>query len=71
MQHNPRARYRTGFRRALAQRCDWPRPKTLVSVGGPQHGVYGLPRCPGPDGICDLVRKMLNMGAYLSFVQNA
>ncbi|CAD5224829.1 unnamed protein product [Bursaphelenchus okinawaensis] len=59
------------FLRALAQRCDYPVPKSVVSIGGPQHGVYGFPHCPGSVGICNTVRRLLNTGAYLGFVQNA
>ena len=34
-------------------------------------GVYGFPHCPGDNyTICEYVRKLLNFGAYESFVQN-
>lgn len=34
-------------------------------------GVYGFPRCPiNVTSICDEVRRLLNLGAYESFVQN-
>lgn len=56
--------------RAIAQRCPTPPVKNLVSIGGQQQGVYGLPRCFGDNNVlCDYVRKMLNLGAYLNFVQ--
>ncbi|CAD5231740.1 unnamed protein product [Bursaphelenchus xylophilus] len=58
------------FLRALAQRCDYPVPKSVVSIGGPQHGVFGLPHCPASAGICNTVRRLLNLGAYVGFVQN-
>lgn len=58
------------FLRAVAQRCPNPPMKNLVSVGGQHQGVYGFPRCPAADWICDMVRRMLNYGAYVSFVQN-
>ena len=33
-------------------------------------GVYGFPRCPGESVVlCDYMRKLLNLGAYTSFVQ--
>ncbi|KAJ8273061.1 hypothetical protein GJAV_G00096930 [Gymnothorax javanicus] len=58
------------FLRAVAQRCPSPPMKTLISVGGQQQGVYGLPRCPGESShICDWIRKMLNSGAYTDVVQ--
>jgi palmitoyl-protein thioesterase len=34
------------FIRALAQRCSSPPVRTLISVGGPQQGIFGLPHCP-------------------------
>lgn len=58
------------FMRAVAQRCPSPRMKTLISFGGPQQGIFGLPYCPGDNKICDLVRDWLNFGAYVSFVQD-
>lgn len=58
------------FLRAVAQRCPSPAMKNLISVGGQHQGVYGFPRCPASSSICDDVRRLLNMGAYVSFVQN-
>lgn len=59
------------FVRALAQRCSDPPAINLISIGGQQQGVYGLPRCPGENQtICNLVRKLIDYGAYTSFVQN-
>ncbi|XP_001381180.3 palmitoyl-protein thioesterase 1 [Monodelphis domestica] len=58
------------FLRAVAQRCPSPPMINLISVGGQQQGVYGLPRCPGVSShICDWIRKTLNMGAYAKGVQ--
>ncbi|CAL1526942.1 unnamed protein product [Lymnaea stagnalis] len=58
------------FLRAVAQRCPTPPMLNLVSFGGQQQGVYGFPRCPGEnETLCDLVRKLLNVGAYVSLVQ--
>uniref|UniRef100_A0A8C5DSV7 Palmitoyl-protein thioesterase 1 n=1 Tax=Gouania willdenowi TaxID=441366 RepID=A0A8C5DSV7_GOUWI len=58
------------FLRAVAQRCDTPPMKILISVGGQHQGVYGLPRCPGESSpVCDFIRKMLNSGAYSDIVQ--
>ncbi|VDM46184.1 unnamed protein product [Toxocara canis] len=57
------------FMRAVAQRCPSPSMKNLISIGGPQQGVYGLPLCPGDMRICDAVRRLLDLGAYVSFVQ--
>ncbi|XP_062384775.1 palmitoyl-protein thioesterase 1 [Sardina pilchardus] len=58
------------FLRAVAQRCPSPPMKNLISVGGQQQGVYGLPRCPGETShLCDWIRKQLNSGAYTDLVQ--
>ena len=33
-------------------------------------GIYGLPRCPGTSvSLCNYIRKMINLGAYLDMVQ--
>ncbi|XP_046558911.1 LOW QUALITY PROTEIN: palmitoyl-protein thioesterase 1-like [Haliotis rubra] len=59
------------FLRAIAQKCPTPPMLNLISVGGQHQGVYGFPKCPGDNGtICNLVRKMLNYGVYVSFVQD-
>nr|XP_020453249.1 palmitoyl-protein thioesterase 1 [Monopterus albus] len=58
------------FLRAVAQRCPSPPMRNLISVGGQQQGVFGLPRCPGESSrICDFIRKALNSGAYSDLVQ--
>lgn len=59
------------FLRAVAQRCPQPPMLNLISVGGQHQGVYGLPHCPGNSStICDYVRRLLNYGAYISWIQN-
>jgi len=59
------------FLRAYVQRCNKPPVRNLVSLGGQHQGVFGFPRCPGVNyTLCEYVRKLLNYGAYLSFVQN-
>ena len=56
--------------RGLAQRCPGPRIHSLVSIGGPQQGVYGLPKCLGEDHtLCDYARRLLNYGAYIGWIQ--
>lgn len=58
------------FLRAVAQRCPDPSMENLISIGGQHQGVYGFPHCPGENNtICDYVRKLLNYGAYTSWVQ--
>lgn len=59
------------FLRALVQRCSTVKVHNLISVGGQHQGVFGFPRCPGANStLCDEVRRLLNLGAYLSFVQD-
>ncbi|KAF8795514.1 palmitoyl-protein thioesterase 1-like [Argiope bruennichi] len=59
------------FLRAVAQRCPNPPMKNLISFGGQHQGVYGFPRCPGEsEKFCDYIRRLLNEGAYVSWVQN-
>ena len=57
-------------RRALVQRCPTVKVFNLISVGGQHQGVFGFPRCPGANSsICEAVRKLLDIGAYVDFVQ--
>ncbi|XP_038057321.1 palmitoyl-protein thioesterase 1-like [Patiria miniata] len=59
------------FLRTVAQRCPSPPMFNLISVGGQHQGVFGFPRCPGASvSLCDYMRKLLNLGAYISFVQD-
>ncbi|XP_059162857.1 palmitoyl-protein thioesterase 1-like [Physella acuta] len=59
------------FLRAIAQKCPTPPMFNLVSFGGQHQGVYGFPHCPGENQtLCDFVRKLLNRGAYIPWIQN-
>lgn len=59
------------FLRAYIQRCNDPPVKNLITIGAQHQGVFGMPRCPGANStICDMARRMLDLGAYLGFVQN-
>jgi len=58
------------FLRAVAQRCPTPAMKNFISIGGQHQGVYGLPKCPASGAICNVVRELLNHGAYIPFIQN-
>ena len=55
--------------RAVAQRCPQGM-KNLITFGGQHQGVYGLPKCGANHIICDYVRRLLNYGAYTSWVQD-
>jgi len=59
------------FLRAVAQRCPSPPMKNLVTFGAQHQGVFGFPNCPGEMVFfCDIVRDLLNYGAYVEFVQD-
>ena len=58
------------FLRALIQRCGNITVHNLISVGGQHQGVFGFPRCSGENStLCDVVRKILNIGAYVGEIQ--
>ncbi|CAG0882545.1 unnamed protein product [Cyprideis torosa] len=58
------------FFRGLAQRCPQPPIRNLISLGGPQQGVYGVPKCPGSKyEFCEYMRRLLDLGAYVKWVQ--
>jgi|EP00802_Teleaulax_amphioxeia_P018476 palmitoyl-protein thioesterase len=58
------------FVRALAQTCPGAKVRNLISIGGPQQGVFGLPECLGEKGVCEEVKKLLDLGAYTPLVQS-
>merc|ERR1712059_30278 len=59
------------FLRAVAQRCPNPPMKNLITFGAQHQGVFGFPNCPGEmNFFCDIVRDLLNYGAYVEFVQD-
>jgi len=59
------------FLRAVAQRCPNPAMRNLITFGGQHQGVFGFPNCPGEIVFfCDIVRDLLNYGAYVDFVQD-
>ncbi|XP_044734999.1 palmitoyl-protein thioesterase 1 isoform X2 [Chrysoperla carnea] len=59
------------FLRALAQKYSSPAMYNLISMGGPQQGVYGIPNCGSvAHETCNYIRKLLNYAAYKSWVQN-
>jgi len=59
------------FLRAYVERFNSPPVYNLISVGGQHQGVFGFPNCPGAnETICEIVRKMLNLGAYVPAIQD-
>ena len=59
------------FLRGIVQRCPIPPMKQLLTFGSQHQGIFGLPNCPGEDKrLCNLARKLLNIGAYNDYVQN-
>ncbi|XP_063597472.1 palmitoyl-protein thioesterase 1-like isoform X1 [Penaeus indicus] len=62
------------FLRAVAERCPKPAMKNFISVGGQQQGVFGFPHCPElpqQSRFCEYVRRVLNYGSYVSWIQNS
>jgi len=58
------------FLRAYVERCNNPPVYNLMSLGGQHQGIFGLPKCPGNDSrSCEVVRKLLNLGAYKPEIQ--
>ncbi|KYQ90485.1 palmitoyl-protein thioesterase 1 [Tieghemostelium lacteum] len=60
------------FLRAYNERCNDPPIYNLITLGGQHQGVYGLPdTCLSMNGtICQMVRDLLDLGVYESFVQD-
>lgn len=62
------------FLRAVAERCPSPSMKNLITFGGQHEGVFGLPSCPkspSESRVCEYVRKILDYGAYISWIQDS
>ena len=57
------------FLRAYVQRCNKPRVKNLVTMGGQHMGVSNYPGCLGNNPVCRSVRALLELGAYNPAVQ--
>lgn len=58
------------FLRALVQKCPGVTVRNLISAGGQHQGVYGFPRCNGNETLCNTVRRLLNVGAYVGVIQD-
>jgi len=59
------------FLRAFVERCNVPKVYNLISVGGQHQGIFGIPSCIGVNKtLCEMMRKLLNQGAYEDIVQN-
>eukprot|EP01135_Chromosphaera_perkinsii_P002162 Nk52_evm96s217 gene=Nk52_evmTU96s217 len=59
------------FLRAYVERCNSPKVRNMISIGGQHEGVFGIPNCVGKhSGWCNFTKKLIEMGAYKSFVQN-
>ena len=58
--------------RGLVQRCPAPPARRLVTLGSPHQGVFGVPECEETTGsreLCELVRQLLSLGAYVPWIQ--
>ena len=59
------------FLRGYVERCNLPKVKNLISIGGQHEGVFGLPNCIGKHSAwCNLSKSIIKMGAYTNYVQN-
>ncbi|KAL7059693.1 hypothetical protein AAHC03_013944 [Spirometra sp. Aus1] len=60
------------FVRALVQRCPPAKVGSVISIGGPQEGVFGLPSCPETSTLifCNTIRSILTRVAYVDFIQS-
>ncbi|KAM7541845.1 hypothetical protein Aperf_G00000012522 [Anoplocephala perfoliata] len=58
--------------RALAQRCPPKRLGSVISLGGPQQGIYGLPFCFNVTAFpeCGILRRFISKLAYSYFAQS-
>ncbi|KAK4475185.1 hypothetical protein MN116_000773 [Schistosoma mekongi] len=60
------------FVRALVQKCNLSNVGSVISIGGPQQGVFGVPRCidKGFVPYCSWFHKLLSYVVYTKYVQN-
>jgi len=59
------------FLRAVAQLCPEPAMRNLITFGGQHQGVFGLPNCAPEDLLCEEMRRLLNLGAYIDWIQSS
>nr|XP_027221193.1 LOW QUALITY PROTEIN: palmitoyl-protein thioesterase 1-like [Penaeus vannamei] len=57
--------------RAIAERCPQPAMRNLITFGGQHQGIFGLPNCPPDNLLCEEMRRLLNLGAYIDWIQNS
>ncbi|XP_045112679.1 palmitoyl-protein thioesterase 1-like isoform X2 [Portunus trituberculatus] len=53
------------FLRTVAERCPEPAMRNLITFGGQHQGIFGLPNCPSGNALCEEMRRLLNLGAYI------
>lgn len=59
------------FMRAYVERYNAPKVYNLITMGGQHQGVFGFPDCPPSNyTICEDARRLIDLGAYLPFVQD-
>jgi len=58
--------------RGVAQLCPDPPMRSLVTIGSPHQGIFGLPKCSNSNEFdeCTLVRNFLSKGAYIPWIQD-
>lgn len=55
-------------RRAVAERCPQPAMRNLITFGAQHEGVFGLPNCDPDNFLCEEMRRLLNLGAYIEYI---
>ncbi|KAH8862866.1 Palmitoyl-protein thioesterase 1 [Schistosoma japonicum] len=60
------------FVRALVQKCSLSNVGSVISIGGPQQGVFGVPHCidEGFVPYCSWFHKLLSYVVYTKYIQN-
>jgi len=56
------------FLRAYVERFNAPKVFNLITMGGQHQGVFGIPDCE-TGAFFEIMRRLLNLGAYLPIVQ--
>ena len=58
------------FLRAYVEQYNSPPVSNLVTMGGQHQGVFGIPDCSAANHtLCEIMRRMLDLGAYVPVVQ--
>lgn len=59
--------FKSSYSRAVAEHCPEPAMHNLITFGGQHQGIFGLPNCPPGNALCEEMRRLLNLGAYIKY----